>query len=743
MENQLKQKWIIRYFRDWKNILTFVFLVLLVAAGFYLRIRNLGYLSFWGDDGHTVIGTLSILKNGYPLLPSGFVLFHSILDYYLNVIPVLIFGPTEFAFRLTSVVFGCSTIVLIYFAGKEIANKFTGFLAATVIAFSTWYIHFSREARYFSVLQFFFLISIYFFYKGFVKEQRPFKILAVIFFILAPLVHGNAFFLILAFVALIFLKGRKFFRRNTLIPFVIILVLYLLQILNQVFFWRVGRSFYTQGEGVGGLVGAYLRLPDPYYFKILNMMFPSMFIVFIIGLGVFIGLSIFMSLKKSCSFSDLYLNENEIVAGRTRFPFNIFLLYFVFTLSVIIISFGQMYNQHRYIYFLMPLFVLIFAYTVYVLSFTGTALIRIIYQKVSKRELKKSISGVILTIIFLIISFFTISGVNLREAYAIPSIKHSDELNTLNSISTVMPTHWDAALPGKYVSDNMQEGDIVITTDIYNSPPYTGKVDYWLWSGNLESWQPYHQEADGEIRDDTYGAEVIRDLNKFIEVMNENIDKNIWLIASYSLNIPEHIDPVFRQFLDSRQENLVLTGRDNTARLYYFPKMSEAERISIKDFNAPVLENTLRPGENGVIYLDFTDPASNSYLIAGWGDVEENIGTWGMGEMSVLYIDIKGSKFDVDEDSTMTLIVKPLQHQELIQAVTIKINGNIIDKIELIKKEDFGLYTVDVNRSVFTDEINVLEFGYSYSYTPLELGLGPDSRDLAVMFRSLEIINIK
>jgi 4-amino-4-deoxy-L-arabinose transferase-like glycosyltransferase len=743
MENQIKQKWIIRYFKDWKNILTFVFLLLLVAAGFYLRIRNLGYLSFWGDDGHTVIGTLSILKHGYPLLPSGFVLFHSILDYYLNVIPVLIFGPTEFAFRLTSVVFGCGTIVLIYFAGKEISNRFTGFLAATVITFSTWYIHFAREARYFSVLQFFFLISIYFFYKGFVKEQRPFKILAVIFFILSPLVHGNAFFLILAFVALIFYKGRKFFRRNTIVPFIIILVLYLLQILNQVFFWRVGRSFYTQGEGVGGLIGAYLRLPDPYYFKILNMMVPSMFVVFIIGLGVFIGLSIFMSLKKSCDFSDLFLNENEIKAGRARFPFNIFLLYFVFTLSVIIISFGQMYNQHRYIYFLMPLFVLIFAYTVYVLSFTGSSLVRIIYQKISKKEIKKSIFGAILTVIFLIISFFTISGVDIREAYAIPSIKHSDELNTLYSISTVMPTHWDAAYPGKYVADNMQEGDIVITTDIYNSPPYTKKVDYWLWSGNLESWQPYHQEADGEIRDDTYGAEVIRDLNKFIEVMNENLDKNIWLIASYSLNIPEHVDPVFKQFLDSREENLVLTGRDNTARLYYFPKTSEAERISIKDFNAPVPENTLKPDENGILYLDFTDPESNAFLITGWGSVEKNIGTWGMGAMSVLYLDFESGEFDISEDSMLTFIAKPLPHPDLIQIVELRANGTLIDKIELIKKEDFGLYSVEINQAIFTEEINVLEFGYSYSFTPLELGLGPDSRNLAVMFKSLEISNSK
>jgi 4-amino-4-deoxy-L-arabinose transferase-like glycosyltransferase len=736
-----KSKWIIRYFRDWKNILTFVFLILLVAAGFYLRIRNLGYLSFWGDDGHTVIGTLSILKHGYPLLPSGYVLFHSILDYYLNVIPVLIFGPTEFAFRLTSVVFGCGTIILVYFAGKELINKFAGFLAAAAITFSTWYIYFSREARYFSALQFFFLISVYFFYKGFVKEQKPFRILAVIFFILSPLIHGNAFFLIFAFIALIFYKGRRFFRRQTIIPFLIILVLYTVQILNQVLFWKVGRSFYSQGEGLRGLLDAYFRIPDPYYFKILNMMFPEMFILFIAGTGVFIGLSIFISLKKNFSFSDMYLNENEITAGKARFPFNIIMLYFMFILTIIIISFGQMYNQQRYIYFLMPLFVLIYTYTVYVFSFAAVSIIRVIYRKISKKDLKKPVFAGLLTVIFIIISFFSLSGIDLREANAIPSIKHSDRLNTMYSISNVMSTHWDAAVPGKYVAENMDEDDIVITTDVYNSYPYTKKIDYWLWSGNLASWRPYHLDNDGKIRDDTYGVELIRDIYKFIDVFNSNNNKDIWLIGSYSLGVPEHVDPVFRQFLDNNQDKLILTGRDNVARLYYFPKTSGSDRISIKDFIPPVQENTLKPDGNGVIYIDLSDPESNDFLITGWGNVEANFGTWGIGDRSILYVSFKGSRFDIDENSQLSLVARPLPHPELTQTIDFVINSELIDRVSLVAGQDFGQYDIKINRNRFSEDINVLEFIYSYSFTPKELGLAPDNRNLSVLFKSVEIYN--
>ena len=149
MHKENKKIWLFTYFKSWQNILAFIFLVFLTAAGFFLRIRNLGYLSFWGDDGHTVIGTLSILKYGYPRLPSGFVLFHGILDYYLNVPFVLIFGATEFAFRLTSVVFGCGSIIAIYFTGKEMANRFVGFLAAFLVAFSTWYVYFCKGSAVF------------------------------------------------------------------------------------------------------------------------------------------------------------------------------------------------------------------------------------------------------------------------------------------------------------------------------------------------------------------------------------------------------------------------------------------------------------------------------------------------------------------------------------------------------------------------------------------------------------------
>jgi hypothetical protein len=770
MHKENIKMWFGSYFKSWQNILSFVFLIFLIACGFFLRIRNLGYLSFWGDDGHTVIGTLSILKYGYPKLPSGFVLFHGILDYYLNVPFVLIFGATEFAFRLTSVVFGCASIAAIYFTGKEMANRFVGFLAAFLITFSVWYVYFSREARYFSALQFFFLISIYFFYKGFVKEQKPFRALATVFFIISPLIHGNAVFLILSFVPLLLYKGRRFFKKQIIMPLLIILFFYALQIINQIFFWKVGRSFYSTGGGIRSTIDAYLKLPDPYYFKILKVMFPGMLYLFVFGAAVFIALAVFMSFRKSAQFSGMYLSENDLVAGRARFPFNILMLYFVFTVSLFIISIGQMYNQQRYIYYLMPLFVLVFSYIVFVISMSAGSFFRFILGRFKRfsgqsvqpasgpginagveigktsfrsRMTLRNITAAVVTAIFIIISFFSVGGIDLKEAFAIPAIKHTDKLNTLYSISTVMPYHWDAAATGNYVHEHASEDDIVITTDIYNSYPYSRKIDYWLWSGNLISWQPYHLSDDGQIRDDTYGAVVIRDIYKFIDVLNSNHNKNIWVICSYSLNLSDHIDPIYRKFFEGRAQNLVLTGRDDVSKLYFFEKTEKPERISIKDFYVPDSANTVKPDNYGIAAINFSDKTSEKYLIAGWGKVEEGIGTWGTEKTSVIFTDFSGSSFDLNAPSEIAITARPLPNPEKLQSIAIKINSSPAGNIQLAKKDDFGFYLLNIAPGTFQAGINIIEFSYAYSITPLELGLGPDNRILSVLFKDLEIKNTR
>ena len=75
--------------------------------------------------------------------------------------------------------------------------------------------------------------------------------------------------------------------------------------------------------------------------------------------------------------------------------------------------------------------------------------------------------------------------------------------------------------------------------------------------------------------------------------------------------------------------------------------------------------------------------------------------------------------------------------------IIIRINSTPVGNIELARKDDFGLYSINIAPGTFQTGVNIIEFTYAYSNTPLELGLGPDNRMLSVLFKDVEIKNSK
>ncbi len=174
-----------KYFKDKTNIAIFIILLAVCTYAIIVRFKNIGVLSYWGDDGQTFLGTFGILNYGYPKLPSGSIFYHTIFHFYLRVIPSLIFGINEVSLRFPSAFFGTLAIPLIFIFIKDLLNNKYIALAVSIIAsFNAWQIEFSREIRYYSEYQFFYLLSIYLFYRGFFKEEKKFKIAALVFIFL-------------------------------------------------------------------------------------------------------------------------------------------------------------------------------------------------------------------------------------------------------------------------------------------------------------------------------------------------------------------------------------------------------------------------------------------------------------------------------------------------------------------------------------------------------------------------------
>lgn len=187
-----------------KNKTSIALLLFLIFCGFILRFYHLGAQSFWTDEAISANAAIAMLKQGTPTFPSGVIYMRAILNTFLISLSFIIFGVSEFSARFPSVIFGTLTIPLVYLLGTRLENRKIGLIAALFVTFSVMEIAWSRQARMYQQLQFFYLASLYFFYEfnfNDNKSKRNLNLaLTTIFFICAVLTHVFGYVLILVFV---------------------------------------------------------------------------------------------------------------------------------------------------------------------------------------------------------------------------------------------------------------------------------------------------------------------------------------------------------------------------------------------------------------------------------------------------------------------------------------------------------------------------------------------------------------
>ena len=189
-----------------------LFMMALMAIGFWYRIYGLNNNnSFWTDENHLAIFARAILEKGKPILANGYSTgTYQWLQYWLSAISARIFGLNEFAIRFPSVIFGVLTIWAVYLLGKELFNKNIGLVAAALITFLKIEILWSRQARPYQALQFFFVLGAWFIYKLAKEEKFNWRYFGGFLAsgILASLMHGLG--LILFFNGFLYLLISRF-----------------------------------------------------------------------------------------------------------------------------------------------------------------------------------------------------------------------------------------------------------------------------------------------------------------------------------------------------------------------------------------------------------------------------------------------------------------------------------------------------------------------------------------------------
>lgn len=131
-------------------------LILLAAA---LRLFRLGVKSFWLDEATSVV---MAQVNAQTLV---FALIHrqgNMALYYLLLRGWSLLGGSEFLIRLLSVIFGVAAVPAIYFLGRELYEENTGRIAALLLSVHVFHIHYSQEARGYSLFVLLAIVSSYF-----------------------------------------------------------------------------------------------------------------------------------------------------------------------------------------------------------------------------------------------------------------------------------------------------------------------------------------------------------------------------------------------------------------------------------------------------------------------------------------------------------------------------------------------------------------------------------------------------
>lgn len=105
---------------------------------------------------------------------------------YLDILPVKIFGLTEFAVRFPSAFFGVLTVIITYFLTRRIffdskQKEIIALTSAFMLAISPWHINLSRAAFEANIATFFLVSSVWLFLCGIDKKGWYFTLSAVFF----------------------------------------------------------------------------------------------------------------------------------------------------------------------------------------------------------------------------------------------------------------------------------------------------------------------------------------------------------------------------------------------------------------------------------------------------------------------------------------------------------------------------------------------------------------------------------
>jgi len=521
-----------------------------VLVWIVLLLQNLGSLSLWMDEGFHYLAADGILKHGVPLFPSGHVYFKAILYTYVLAFLSFLFGLDAVTLRVVSVLCIGALIPLVYHVGRRFFDRTVGLLGAVILALSVWEVEYARLALYFAPLMLFYFLSLYFFYRGFFEDVRKFKVWATVFFLLTPQVHQLGQGIVFAYAALFLIRGaRRFFKKDVLWSAGLVGLATVGLQLHEYFFWKVGYVYFKDGKSVAGMLRYFFGGFSLDYFKEFFRSFPWMSLVVLAG--IFLCLGIYLRRREEAppaggSTPWLYLNLSLV------FPLFFF-------------AFFRTHVQPRYLAQLHPVFILLFLASLQ--AFSRTLLGGLVLPAFGVRKPKAV--AVATALVFIGLVFGLVEGAGPAKLTAIVHRRYGDPITADIITRSGRFEPYDHRGAGEYARHFLKDDDIVVALHVVFQKIYTGRVDYWLWSGGPGTWDAWEKTAEGTWRDFYVGARWVNNLADLRQVIEGNPGRRVWLVGSPSLLRRDHINQEIYDYIAVQNAaKLVYRGKDAMSAVY-------------------------------------------------------------------------------------------------------------------------------------------------------------------------------
>jgi Dolichyl-phosphate-mannose-protein mannosyltransferase/Ca-dependent carbohydrate-binding module xylan-binding len=360
-------------------------LLIIVFGAIFLRLYHLCYQSIWVDELHTMIEAdpeISFKESSDLILfREGIPRFHFFIVKIFNGI----FGHNVFNARFVSVVFGVLSVIFIYKLGKKMFNNNVGLYSAIFLSLNLFLIEYSQEARTYSMLAFFVILSHYFLVCF--LQKKSFKNALLLGISLGLITNSHpigllnvvSIFLVLLYVLLVTKESKVDLFKKIVISGIVCMILFIPTIptIESVLKFK---SFWISEPSI------------PYLFQVFNQLLgsSSFFTLLFVGIYfVFIFKSIQLISKKENQEKNKYLLGFIIINVWIWFEIIVILLKSYLGISIVL---------HRYFIAIVPAFMLIIAVT-----------IDFIKNDLLKRIVIFSLAVYLIADIFLIKDFYSVN----------------------------------------------------------------------------------------------------------------------------------------------------------------------------------------------------------------------------------------------------------------------------------------------------------------------------------------------